>query len=66
VAEPFMVGSMDHKPNPHLDRIAAALASSAGVVWERLDHYPGYLRGVWRDEAALLIGAMDREPRRPA
>ena len=55
---------MDQKPNLQVDRIAAALASSAGIVWERLDHYPGYLRGVWRSEAAQLIGALDREIRR--
>jgi hypothetical protein len=52
------------RPSPQIDRIAAALASSAGVVWDRLDHYPGYLRGVWRDEAMRLIGTLAREDRR--
>jgi hypothetical protein len=52
------------KQSPHVDRIAAALAASAGIVWERLDHYPGYLRGIWRAEAAQLIGAIEREKRR--
>jgi hypothetical protein len=56
---------MDTSSNLQVDRIAAALASSAGVVWERLDHYPGYLRGMWRSEAARLISAMERELRRP-
>ena len=57
---------MDQKPNLQVDRIAAALASSAGIAWERLDHYPGYLRGVWRSEALQLITALEREVRRPA
>ncbi len=57
---------MDQKPNLQVDRIAAALAASAGVVWERLDHYPGYMRNIWRAQAAQLIGALDRESRRPA
>jgi hypothetical protein len=56
---------MDHKPSLQIDRIAAALATSAGVVWERLDHYPGYMRGMWRDEAKQLIGTLDREFGRP-
>jgi hypothetical protein len=56
---------MDNGSNLQIDRIAAALASSAGVVWERLDHYPGYLRGMWRSEAARLISTMERELRRP-
>jgi hypothetical protein len=34
------------------------LAASAGIVWDHLDHYPGYLRGIWRAEAARLIGGM--------
>ncbi len=54
---------MDHRPCSNVDRIAAALASGAGVVWERLDHYPGYLRGIWRSEAAQLISALERELR---
>ena len=56
---------MDTSSNLQVDRIAAALASSAGVAWERLDHYPGYLRGMWRSEAARLISTMERELRRP-
>ncbi len=57
---------MDETRKLNVDRIAAALASSAGVTWDRLDHYPGYLRGVWRAEAAELISALDREVRRRA
>jgi hypothetical protein len=49
--------------NADLDRIARALAASAGVSWERLDHYPGYLRGIWRSEAAHLLGSMERRAR---
>jgi hypothetical protein len=55
---------MDQPPNLQVDRIAAALASSAGIAWERLDHYPGYMRGVWRAQAAQLISALERESRR--
>jgi hypothetical protein len=43
--------------NVQIERLARALAASAGVVWEHLDHYPGYLRGMWRSQAASLIGA---------
>lgn len=38
-----------------VDRIARVMASGAGVVWDRLDHYPGYLRGFWRNEARDLL-----------
>lgn len=55
-----MIGS-----HANIDRIARALAASAGVVWERLDHYPGYLRGIWRAEAAPLVAGIEREARQP-
>jgi hypothetical protein len=48
-----------------IDKIARVMAASAGVVWDRLDHYPGYLRGFWRNEARDLLsriatGDLDR------
>ena len=39
-----------------IDKIARVMAAGAGVVWDRLDHYPGYLRGFWRNEARGLLG----------
>jgi hypothetical protein len=41
-----------------IDRIARVMAAGAGVVWDRLDHYPGYLRGYWRNEASALLGRL--------
>lgn len=41
-----------------VERIARAMASSSGVVWDRLDYYPGYYRGRWRDEARVLLNAL--------
>ena len=38
-----------------IDKIARVMASGAGVVWDRLDHYPGYMRGYWRNEARTLL-----------
>ena len=38
-----------------IDRIARVMAAGAGIVWDRLDHYPGYLRGYWRNEARGLL-----------
>ena len=38
-----------------IDKIAKVMAAGAGVSWERLDHYPGYMRGFWRNEARLLL-----------
>ena len=49
--------------NIQIERLARALAASAGVVWERLDHYPGYLRGVWRSQAMRLIAGTNIEAR---
>jgi len=50
--------------NPHLqeaeiDKIARVMAAGAGVVWDRLDHYPGYMRGYWRNEARSLLGRLE-------
>ena len=38
--------------------MARALAASAGVIWDHLDHYPGYLRGIWRGKALELLRQM--------
>jgi len=38
-----------------IDRLARTLAASAGVVWDQLDHYPGYMRSYWRGEARVLL-----------
>lgn len=38
--------------------IARVMAAGAGVVWDRLDHYPGYLRGFWRNEARDLLSRL--------
>lgn len=51
------MGRQDDRAN--IDRIARALAASAGVAWERLDNYPGYLRGIWRAKARRLLSHMD-------
>lgn len=40
---------------PEIDKIARVMAAGAGVAWDRLDHYPGYLRGFWRNEARDLL-----------
>lgn len=39
-----------------IDRIAKVMAAGAGFAWDRLDSYPGYLRGYWRSEARQLLG----------
>ena len=41
-----------------IDRIARMMAAGAGLAWDRLDSYPGYLRGYWRSEARLLLGRL--------
>ena len=41
-----------------VDRLATVMAAGAGVVWDRLDHYPGYMRSYWRGEARNLLGRL--------
>jgi hypothetical protein len=41
-----------------VERIARAMAANSGVQWDRLDYYPGYFRGRWRDEARTLLDAL--------
>ena len=41
-----------------VERIARAMAANSGAQWDRLDYYPGYLRGRWRDEARTLLDAL--------
>lgn len=43
-------------PEIEIDRVARMMAAGAGLAWDRLDTYPGYLRGYWRSEARLLLG----------
>jgi hypothetical protein len=38
-----------------IDSIARVMAAGAGIVWDRLDHYPGYKRNYWRNEARTLL-----------
>ena len=47
-----------HIQEAEIDRIARVMAAGAGIAWERLDHYPGYLRGYWRNEARALLGRL--------
>ena len=41
-----------------IDRVARMMAAGAGVAWDLLDTYPGYLRGYWRSEARQLLGRL--------
>lgn len=41
-----------------LDRLARAMAASAGIVWDQLDYHPGYLRAYWRGEARQLLNRL--------
>ena len=41
-----------------VDRIARVMATGAGIAWDRLDTYPGYMRGYWRSEARQLLGRL--------
>jgi hypothetical protein len=57
--------SMVQIQEAEIDKIARVMAAGAGLVWDRLDHYPGYLRGFWRNEARDLLariatGQLDR------
>ncbi|HEY0445774.1 MAG TPA: hypothetical protein VGD19_04905 [Allosphingosinicella sp.] len=47
----------------HIDRIAIVLAEKAGLVWERLDKHPGFLRNRLRQEARFMLrGLADGSP----
>lgn len=50
--------SMTHTTEAEIDRLARVMAAAAGVVWDRLDHYPGYLRSYWRGEARNLLARL--------
>ena len=43
-----------------VERIARAMAAHSGIVWDRLDYYPGYVRGRCRDDARSLLEALTR------
>lgn len=50
--------------NIAIDRLARVMAANSGIAWDRLDHYPGFLRGRWRDQARLILKALtERQPR---
>ena len=53
-------GSMSSRvqTEAEVDRIARTMAAGAGIAWDRLDTYPGYMRGYWRGEARLLLGRL--------
>lgn len=34
------------------------LATQAGLVWDRLDHHPGFLRNRLRQQAREMMGAL--------
>lgn len=53
------MGSQDDRAN--IDRIARALAASAGVAWERLEPYPGYLRNIWRAKARQVLHHLEAD-----
>ena len=51
--------------DPAVERLASGMAHLAGVSWDRLDYYPGYLRGRWREDARMLLRMIEeRQPRR--
>lgn len=45
--------------SPQIDRLARALAQSAGQHWDALANYPGYSKAHWREQAAALLGLLD-------
>lgn len=45
--------------SPQIDRLARALAQSAGQRWDALANYPGYSKAHWREQAATLLGVRD-------
>ena len=44
-----------YRPETDVDRLAKCLAASAGMIWDRLETYPGYLRNRFRFEAEALL-----------
>ncbi len=36
------------------DALARALAAHAGVDWDGLGDYPGYIKALWREQACAL------------
>jgi len=50
--------SLEDRAN--IEQVARALALSAGVIWDHLDPYPGYLRGIWRTKAKELLRDVTR------
>lgn len=46
------------EPDCDVDRVARALAASAGQVWEQLCPYPGFLRNRFRQQARQMLGRL--------
>ena len=45
-----------------IDRTAALLAAKAGLVWDRLEKHPGFLRNRFRQEARTALRTMIPQP----
>lgn len=43
------------KIDRRVDDLARALAAKAGMAWDQLNHYPGYYRTYWREEAEVRL-----------
>jgi hypothetical protein len=46
-----------------IERVARALAASAGLIWDHMEKYPGYARGIWLNKARLLLTQVGQEER---
>lgn len=55
------MGNLDERAN--IERVARALASSAGLVWDHMEKYPGYSRGIWVAKARQLLSGMNGDAR---
>lgn len=41
------------------EMLARALAANAGVDWDRLGDYPGYMKALWREQADVIRMLME-------
>jgi len=48
--------SLDERAD--IERVARALAASAGLIWDHMEKYPGYARGIWLSKARQLVSHM--------
>ena len=51
------MASLEERAN--VERIARALAASSGVIWDQMEKYPGYVRGIWMAKARQLVRHME-------